>query len=199
MNNILNHIGEFFEIIFSLGFVILTISLFFWKESRKIAFKVLGICLAVIAVIFTVSLISGKIFGDNGIKLPILICFDIFFIYGLRNLLKELIPAIKLHFKGERTTGIFFREVSKYRGRNLIFIEFNIKGTKYTCKGKRFKSSRNLKCGDEVTILYDSENPEKSCIYKYSIILNILPTLLMLIATAYYTGHIIYMIFQSVS
>lgn len=193
----MNNIGDFFEIVSEFGFICLTISLFFWKATRKFAFKVLGICLAVIAVIFTASLISGKIFGDNGIKLPILICFDIFFIYGLRMSLKDLVPAIKLHFKGERTTGIFFNEVSQYRGRNLIFIEFSINGTKYICKGKRFKSSRKLKCGDEVLILYDSENPEKSCIYKYSITLNILPTLLMLIATAYYTGYIIYVLFQA--
>lgn len=197
MNDFFNYISNFFEIVFSLGFITLTISLFFWKATRKIAFKVLGISIAVIAVIFTVSLISGKIFGDNGIKLPILICFDIFFIYGLRNLLKELIPAIKLHFNGERTTGIFFNEVSQYRSRNLIHVEFSINGTKYICKGKRFKSSRNLKCGDEVAILYNPDNPEISCVYKYSITLNILPAILMLIVTAYYTGHIIYVLFQA--
>lgn len=199
MNNIFDHIGEFFEIVSEFGFVCLTISLFFWKATRKIAFKVLGICLIIIAVIFTAALISGKVFGDSGIKLPIIICFDIFFISGLCMLLKELIPAIKLHFKGELTTGIFFREVSQYRGRNLIYTEFSINGTKYICKGKRFKSSRKLKYGDEVTILYDSENPEISCIYKYSITFNILPTLLALIVTAYYTGHIIYVLFQAFS
>ncbi len=197
MNNIFEQIDGFFEIVSEIGFVCLTISLFFWKVTRKFAFKVLGICLAVIAVTFTSSLISGKILGDAGIALPIIICFDIFFICVLCMSLKELIPAIKLHFKGERTTGIFFREDSQFRGRNLIFTEFSINETKYICKGKRFKSSRNLKCGDEVTILYDSENPENSCIYKYSITLNILPTLLMLIATAYYTGHIIYVLFRA--
>lgn len=199
MSDIFNHIGEFFEIVSEIGFVCLTISLFFWKATRKFAFKVLGICLAVIAVIFTSSLISGKILGDAGIALPIIICFDIFFICVLCMSLKELILAIRLHFNGERTNGIFYSEVFSYRSRNLIHIEFSINGTKYICKGKRFKSSRKLKCGDEVTILYDSENPEKACIYKYSITLNILPTILELIVTAYYTGHIIYVIFQAVS
>lgn len=199
MSNIFEQIDGFFEIVSEIGFVCLTISLFFWKVTRKFAFKVLGICLTVIAVIFTASLISGKILGDAGISLPIIICFDIFFICVLCMSLKELILAIKLHFNGERTTGIFFREVFRYRIRNLIHVEFSINGTKYICNGERFKSSRKLKCGDEVLILYDSENPEKSCIYKYSITLNILPTILELIVTVYYTGHIIYVLFQAFS
>lgn len=122
MSNIFEQIDGFFEIASKIGFVCLTISFFFWKVTRKVAFKVLGICLAVISVIFTSSLISGKIFGDSGIALPIIICFDGFFICGLYMSLKELIPAIKLHFNGERTNGTFFREDILYRGRNLILL-----------------------------------------------------------------------------
>jgi len=183
-------VGDFLALILEIGLgILLLISLIFGIKNKKInlkpigkfALKVLGISLAVIAVFFLITMfIAENISYKEKEILGWLIYFSAvgFFTWYV---LKDIITVINLHINGKHTTGIFMNYELAINGRFIICVEYSVDEISYIYKGRQFKSDKKLKIGDEVDILYNPKNPDKSCIYKHSALKQIFPTILVIL------------------
>lgn len=135
------------------------------KSTRKIAFKILCGIFLVVFTIIAVLLVCIWLFGvDNGFATGWLVLLNLMFLVSIYMGASELRHIIRLHKNGTRTYGTLIRRSLSSRSSSVI--EYMVDGKKYECRS--LSPLRKYEEGyDKVPVIYDSENPELSCIEKH--------------------------------
>lgn len=162
MKNIFLWICEYWHIIAVCGVIVY---LLINESTRKITFKVLCGMFLLTFIVVAVPLVCIWIFGaDNGFAIGWLVLFHLLFSVLIYMGAGELCRTIRLHKNGTRTYGTLVRRSLSSRSSSVI--EYKIDGKKYECRSLSPLRKYEEGC-DKVPVIYDSENPELSCIEKY--------------------------------
>ncbi|MDE6424636.1 MAG: hypothetical protein K2K89_00615 [Ruminococcus sp.] len=183
---------DIFSYILQFGVIAVIIYSFINKSTRKIAFRILKIVIIGIAVITGVCALCIYLFGETGMLIAPLICIDIYISIGFLFVIKEQIYITKLHKKGCRTNGTLTNVVYGVRGGHNDII-YQVDGKYYKCINGRPVGKWEVGY-DKLTIVYDPQNPEKSCLEKYDLVSTISFTVAFALFEVIFTGSTIYLI-----
>ncbi|MDE6781952.1 MAG: DUF3592 domain-containing protein [Ruminococcus sp.] len=183
---------EIFAHILHIGVIAIIIYFFINKSTRKTAFRILKISIAVISVIVGVCALCIYLFGTIGILIGAFICIDIYISWIFLSAIKEQVYITKLHKKGCRTNGTLTK-VDYYGRSGHNYISYQADGKDYECINGL--NVGKWKVGyDKVPVLYDPESPENSCLEKYDLVSAISHTVTISLLEVVLTGSIIYSI-----
>ena len=166
-----------------LGFVILGIVIFLLLLNQKTRRMTLKILLGIVLTLGAAAGIGAAEFFIFGGEL-----FAVIFPFTLLDLLliistvmafRYLSTILHLTKHGERTTGTVI-ELIAGKG-NGYKVRYQVDGQEYICIGNRLTDKG--KCGEEMTVCYLKENPQKSCLegedLKSSVILAVAMSVLL--------------------
>ncbi len=145
------------------GIVLLTF--FFRKSTRKTAFRILGIAVLILTAFAGVMTAGLHFWGERFLVLFGILFFHMPLVYSLSLALKLLIPTVSLHKHGICINGTVVQ--ISYGNRGRCTIQYTVNGKDYVCDTDRVKSQ--WKNGTEMPILYDEQNPQKSCVAKHDL------------------------------
>lgn len=186
------YLDDIFDYILHIGVIAVIISFFIRKSTRKMAFKILKISIAGIAVTIGVLAVSAYLFGDIGLFIGGFICIDIIASWWWLLVIKEQVYITKLHKKGCRTNGTLTNVHYGVRGGHND-ISYQVDGKDYECINER--PVGKWKVGyDKMPILYDPERPENSCLEKYDLVSATSFTVAISLVEAVFIGSTIYVI-----
>lgn len=163
MGEIIHWLAEYLWLIV-LGIVLL--SFFFRKSTRKTAFKILGIAVLILTAFAGVMTAGLHFWGERFLVLFGILLFHVPLVYGFSLALTYLIPIAALHKHGIHTNGTVVQ--ISYGNRGRCTIRYTVDGKDYACKTDRVR--RQWKNGTEIPILYDEQNPQKSCAEKHDLV-----------------------------
>lgn len=183
---------DIFSYILQFGVIAIIIYFFINQSTRKTAFRILKISIAVITVITGVCALCIYLFGTIGILIGAFICIDIYISLIFMSAIKEQVYITKLHKKGCRTNGTLIK-VDYYGRSGHNYISYQVDGKDYECING--PTVGKWKVGyDKVPVLYDPERPENSCIEKYDLVSAISSTVAISLLEVVLTGSTIYLI-----
>lgn len=152
-------------------------------------FRILKISVAVIAVITGAYALSVYLFKDTGFVIGTLICADIYFSWLFLSAVRQQFYITKLYRKGCRTDGTLTAMTYEDHGHNHI--SYQVDGKDYECINGLVGK---WKTGDEISVLYDPDCPEKSCVEKYDLSSAISDTVAFSVLETVFIGSTIYVI-----
>ncbi len=163
MGEIIHWLAEYLWLIV---FGIILLSFFFRKSTRKTAFRILGIAVLILTAFAGVMTAGLHFWGERFLVLFGILLFHVPLVYGFSLALTYLIPIVSLHKHGIRINGTVVQ--ISYGNRGRCTIRYTVDGKDYACETDRVK--KQWKNGSEIPILYDEQNPQKSCAAKHDLV-----------------------------
>lgn len=155
------------------------------KSTRKIAIKVLCIIFVFAVAVLASIFICIHIFGNEGIFIGITAMLHIPLLWALFSISKQLKSMVRLNKNGTRIFGTLVRRSLSSRSSSVV--AYRINGKEYKCYSHSPLRKYEEGC-DKVPVIYDTEDPELSCIEKH----DFAPTIALLITYGIFeTGMII--------
>lgn len=161
--------------LFAIGAVI--VILLIKKITRKTTINILLKILLGIAITVFILAVSGLIefylFGEEMFLIIYPFTFlELPILYSVITTFKELSETIRLHKHGCCTIGMVI-DIESGKG-HYYKIQYHVNDQKYVCTITGMTQAIQWERGSEATVIYSKDDPQKSCLQKYDLILSII-------------------------
>ena len=154
------------------------------KSTREITVRIIRmILLGIVVIAFALAFIGVTViylFGAE--KFCVIYPFTVMelpLLFFMIMSFKDLSETVSLHKNGCRTTGTVI-DIAAGKGSHYK-IRYYVNNKEYICIGNKLSQANKWECGSDVTVLYSSNSPQRSCLAKEDLVSSVIITAAMVL------------------